>query len=259
MRAKTLRGRFADRRPKHAPERCAPKTAPCGADPSRTARSKTGDPVTKSVEFLFDFVSPTSYLAYMALPRIADRAGASVTWTPVLLGAIMQATGNRPPIGVAAKGRWMAADIARWAHHYGLAFRHNAAFPVSTLAVMRGAVAFEDDPVIRPYCDAMFNAMWVEDRDLSRDAEIDAVLGTLGIDPDIFHERIADPAIKDRLKANTDGAVARGVFGAPTFFVGDVMHFGQDRLWMVGEDLGIPPVEAFEIVLGGHGAAAAEG
>lgn len=206
--------------------------------------------MTKTIEFLFDFVSPTSYLAYEVLPRIVDRADAHVTWTPVFLGGIMQATGNRPPGTIDAKGRWMQADMARWVDHYGIPFRRNAAFPVNTLTILRGAVAYMGDPVIRYYCDAMFRAMWVEDRDLSQRAEIDAVLERVGMDPDIFHERVAEQEVKDRLKANTDGAVARGVFGAPTFFVGDTMHFGQDRLWMVAEDLGIPPVEAFELILG---------
>lgn len=215
--------------------------------------------MSKSVEFLFDFVSPTSYLAYMVLPKIIDRAEeAYVTWTPVFLGGIMQATGNRPPGTVDAKGRWMAADMARWVEHYRIPYRRNAAFPVNTLTVLRGAVAYLDDPVIRYYCDAMFQAMWVEDRDLSQKAEIDAVLEKVGIDPRIFHERVAEPAVKERLKANTEDAVARGVFGAPTFFVAGNMHFGQDRLWMVAEDLGIPPVEAWELILAGYEPAMAE-
>ncbi len=214
--------------------------------------------MTKTVEFLFDFVSPTSYLAYMVLPRIADRADAHVTWTPVFLGGIMQATGNRPPGTVDAKRRWMADDMARWVQHYGIPYKRNSAFPVNTLTILRGAMAYLDDPVLRYYCDAMFHAMWVEDRDLSQRAEIDAVLDGLGMDPQIFHERVAEPAIKERLKANTDDAVARGVFGAPTFFVGDAMHFGQDRLWMVAEDLGIPPVEAFELILSDQTAVSAE-
>lgn len=204
--------------------------------------------MTKTVEFLFDFVSPTSYLAYMVLPRIADRADAHVTWTPVFLGGIMQATGNRPPGTVGNKGKWMADDMARWVRHYGIPYKRNSAFPVNTLTILRGAVSFLDDPVLRYYCDAMFHAMWVEDRDLSQKAEIDAVLETLGMDPEVFHERVAQQEIKERLKANTENAVARGVFGAPTFFVGDNMHFGQDRLWMVAEDLGIPVGDAFALM-----------
>ena len=208
--------------------------------------------MSKTVEFLFDFVSPTSYLAYSVLPKIIDRADAHVTWTPVFLGGIMQATGNRPRQARSrARGRWMRADMERWVAHYGIPFRRNSHFPFNSLAVLRGAVAYMDDPVIRPYCDAMFRAAWVEDRDLSDPAEIAAVLETLGMDPDLFDERIADPAVKDRLKANTDGAVARGVFGAPTFFVGETVHFGQDRMWMVAEQLGIPVAEAFQLMFGG--------
>ncbi len=205
----------------------------------------------KTVEFLFDFVSPTSYLAYSVLPKIIDRADAMVTWTPVFLGGIMNATGNRPPGTIESKGRWMRADLQRWVAHYGIPFHRNPHFPFNSLSVLRGAVAYMDDPVIRPYCDAMFRAAWVEERNLADPAEIATVLDTVGMDPDFFNERIAEQPVKDRLKANTDGAVDRGVFGAPTFFVGDTMHFGQDRMWMVAEDLGIPVAEAFALMFGG--------
>lgn len=212
----------------------------------------------KTVEFLFDFVSPSSYLAYMALPRIADRADARVVWTPVHLGDMPDAPGSAARPMTAARTRWVAEDAARWALHYGIPFRQNSAFPVDTKSILLGAVAFMDDPLIRPYCDVMFKALWADDRDLSQRAELDSVLDTLGMDPEIFHERIAAPAIQARLQENTDGAVARGVFGVPTFLVGENLHFGQDRLWMVAEDLGIPPVEAFEIALGGREAEPAE-
>jgi 2-hydroxychromene-2-carboxylate isomerase len=207
--------------------------------------------MSKTVEFLFDFVSPTSYLAYMVLPKIIDRADAMVTWTPILLGGIMQSTGNRPPGTVENKGRWMRADLERWLAHYGIPFKRNSHFPFNSLVALRGAVAYMDDPVIRPYCDAMFRAAWVEDRNLGERDEIGAVVDSLGIEPDFFRERIADQAVKDKLKANTEGAADRGVFGAPTFFVGDNMHFGQDRMWMVAEDLGIPVAEAFALMFGG--------
>ena len=215
--------------------------------------------MSKTVEFLFDFVSPTSYLAYMVLPKIVDRADAMVTWTPIFLGGIMQSTGNRPPGTVENKGRWMQADMARWLAHYGIPFNRNSHFPFNSLVALRGAVAYMDDPVIRPYCDAMFRAAWVEDRNLAERAETDAVVDSLGIDPDSFHERIANQAVKDKLKDNTDGAVARGVFGAPSFFVGGNLHFGQDRMWMVAEDLGIPVAEAFAIMFAGGEPASLEG
>src|SRR5690625_838110 len=173
---------------------------------------KAGEIMAKTVEFLFDFVSPSSYLAYMALPRIADRADARVVWTPVHLGDMPAALGSAARPLTAARTRWMAEDAARWALHYGIPFQQNSAFPVDTKSILLGAVAFMDDPLIRPYCDVMFKALWVDDRDLSRQSELDSILDTLGMDPEIFHERIADPAIHARLQENTDGAVARGVF-----------------------------------------------
>lgn len=220
--------------------------------------AKAGETMPKTVEFLFDFVSPSSYLAYMALPRIADRAGARVVWTPVHLRGIRESIDGPSPAMIAARTRWMVEDAARWAGHYGIPFQQNSAFPVNTLPILLGAVAFMDDPLIRPYCEVMFKAIWADDRNLSQKAELDSVLDTLGMDPEIFHERIADPAIEARLRENTENAVARGVFGVPTFLVGQSMHFGQDRLWMVAEDLGVPPVEAFEIALGGREAEPAE-
>lgn len=232
---------------------------PCLYKPDMRPRSaKAGEIMPKTVEFFFDFVSPSSYLAYMALPRIADRADARVIWTPVHFSQMREAVGDRSPEAIEARTRWMAADAARWAGHYGIPFRHNSAFPVDTLPVLLGAVAFTDDPLIRPYCDTIFKALWVEDRDLSEAAVLDDVLDTLGMDPEIFRDRIGDPAIAAQLRANTDSAVSRGVFGVPSFITGENMHFGQDRLWMVAEDLGIPPVEAFEIALGGREAEPAE-
>jgi 2-hydroxychromene-2-carboxylate isomerase len=145
----------------------------------------------------------------------------------------------------------MQADMARWLAHYGIPFKRNPHFPFSSLVALRGAVAYMDDPVIRPYCDAMFHAAWVEGRNLGEREELGAILETLGIEPDFFRERIADQAVKDTLRANTDGAVARGVFGAPSFFVEGNMHFGQDRMWMVAEDLGIPVAEAFVLMFSG--------
>ena len=193
----------------------------------------------KTVEFCFDVVSPTSYIAYKVLPKIVEHAGAEILWTPIFLGGVMQATGNRPPGTIENKGRWMRSDMARWAAHYGLEFQRNPHFPVNTLAVQRGAIAYADDPVFSSYLEAMFAAVWVEARDLAQPEELAQALGRVGIAPDVFMQRVSDETIKAKLKNNTEDAVARGVFGAPTFFVGETMHFGQDRLFMVAEDLGV--------------------
>ncbi len=194
--------------------------------------------MAKSVEFLFDVVSPASYIAWHVIPKVAAAAGAEVIYTPIFLGGIMQATGNRPPGTVEAKGAWMRKDMARWAEMYRLEYRRNSVFPQKTIAAMRGMIVLAEAPEFRAYGDALFRAMHAEDREIQDPGVFAEIVSAVGLDPQSFAEQISDQAIKDKLIANTEAAVARGMFGAPTFFVGEEMHFGQDRMWMVAEDLG---------------------
>jgi len=189
------------------------------------------------IEFLFDFGSPTTYLAYTQLPRLAADTGARIDYVPMLLGGVFKATGNHSPVTVPAKGRWMWHDIQRFARRYGVPFTHNPHFPVNTLPLMRGAVAFQMKQPQRfmPYVDAMFRAMWVEPANLGDAAVLAAKLRSAGFEPDEFQALVGDADVKARLIANTESAVARGVFGAPSFFVGDQLFFGQDRLDFVRE------------------------
>lgn len=191
----------------------------------------------KTVEFLFDFGSPTSYLAYKRLPTIAGRHGARVQYTPILLGGVFKATGNTSPATIPAKARYMNLDLARFAKRYGVVLNFNTHFPVNTLPLMRGAVAYQPTNHFDMYVNAMFDAMWAHPRNLNDQAEIAHVLNDIGVEPDDFLARIERPDVKEKLKANTEGAVARGVFGAPTFFVNGEMFFGQDRLDFVEEML----------------------
>jgi 2-hydroxychromene-2-carboxylate isomerase len=193
--------------------------------------------MTKTVEFLFDFGSPTSYLAYKQLPKIAARHGARIIWTPILLGGVFKATGNSSPVTVPLKARYMNNDLARFAARYGVVLNFNTHFPVNTLPLMRGAVAYQTTNQFDLYVNAMFDAMWAHPRNLNDQAEIAHVLNDIGIEPGDFVARIERPDVKEKLKANTEGAVARGVFGAPTFFVDGDMFFGQDRLDFVEEKL----------------------
>jgi len=190
-----------------------------------------------AIEFLFDFGSPTTYLAHTQLPRIAEETGARVDYVPVLLGGVFKATGNQSPVMVPAKGRWMGQDIQRFARRYGVPFKFNPHFPINTLALMRGAVAFQMKQPQRfmPYVDAVFRALWVEPTNLGDPAVLAATLEAAGFKADEFQALIGDADVKARLIANTEAAVARGMFGAPTFFVGQEMHFGQDRLDFVRE------------------------
>ncbi len=193
----------------------------------------------KQVEFLFDFGSPTAYLAYTQLPRIAKQHGAQIVWTPILLGGVHKASGNQSPAFVPAKGRWMFADIAKWAKRYGVTFAMNPNFPINTMALMRGAVAMQlkMPGQFLTYVDAMYKAMWEKPRNLGDPAEVAAVLKEAGLDPEKVFALVGAQDVKDKLKANSDDAVERGVFGAPTFFIGDEMFFGQDRLEFVAEAL----------------------
>lgn len=193
----------------------------------------------RTIEFFFDFGSPTTYLAHTQLPRIAAETGASLVYRPLLLGGVFKATGNASPVTVPAKGAWMGQDIARWARRYGVPFAFNPHFPINTLTLMRGAVGLQlkQPALFGPYVDAVFHALWVQPRDLGQPAEVAAVLAPLGLAPEAFMALVGDPEVKAALIAATDEAVARGVFGAPTCFVRGQMHFGQDRLDFVREAL----------------------
>ena len=186
--------------------------------------------MSKTIEYFFDFGSPSAYLAHTQLSAIAERSGAELVYRPMLLGGVFQATGNTTPAAIPAKGKYMGRDIARCAARYGEPYHSNPHFPVNTLNVMRGAVAAQQDGVLKSYMDAVYRAVWVDQKNTADPEVFAEVLVTAGLDAENFAERIQDPAIKDGLKSNTQEAVERGVFGAPTMFVGEEMFFGQDRL-----------------------------
>jgi 2-hydroxychromene-2-carboxylate isomerase len=193
----------------------------------------------RTVEFFFDVGSPASYLAWTQLPRLAAETGAVVAWRPMLLGGVFKATGNASPVTVPAKGRWMTDDLRRWAERYGVPFRMNPHFPINTLTLMRGAAGMQMRHPDRflALVDAIERAMWETPRDLGDADVLVATLREAGFDPAEFAALVADPEVKAGLIATTEEAVARGVFGAPTFFVGEQMFFGQDRLEFVREAL----------------------
>lgn len=186
--------------------------------------------MARTLEFYFDYGSPYSYLADTQVEAIAQRAGATLVRKPMLLGGVFKATGNHSPAELPQKSAWSAFDMPMWARHYGVPFQRNPFFPVNTLALMRGAAAAQIDGSFERYHPAVFKAMWVEGRNLNDMKEVAAVLSSAGLDAGKFGARIQDQDVKDRLKATTEEAVARGVFGAPTCFVDKMMFFGNDRL-----------------------------
>lgn len=195
--------------------------------------------MTKTVEFCFDLISPPSYLAYTQLPAMAAQAGARIVWRPVLVGAIHKATGNRAPIEVPAKGKYLLADLARYAARYRVPFRLNPHFPFNTLPHQRmatGLLLRQPESFIG-FVERMFEAIWVEGLNLTDPAVIAEVIARAGLDAAQVMALAEDPQVKEALREATESAVARGAFGVPTFFVGEQMFWGQDRLEFVRDAL----------------------
>jgi 2-hydroxychromene-2-carboxylate isomerase len=192
------------------------------------------------VEFLFDFGSPNAYLAHRVIPAIEARTGARFAYVPVLLGGVFKATGNRSPMeayaGIAGKLAYEGLETRRFvARHKLERYAPNPHFPVNTLMIMRGAVAARSLNVFEPYVETMFAAMWEDGRKMDDPAVVADVLSAASLPADRLLALSQERGVKDELVANTTAAVARGVFGSPTFFVGEEMFFGKDRLRDVEE------------------------
>lgn len=188
--------------------------------------------MSDSVEFFFDYGSPFSYLADALLPGLAARCGARVEHRPMLLGAVFKATGNRSPMQepVEAKRRYGGLALQRSALRAGAPFRINPHFPINTIALMRTAVAAQRSGCFEPFHRAIYPAFWAEEKNLGDPDVISAVADAAGLDGRALLAAAGDDAVKAELRANTDEAVRRGAFGAPTFFLGEEMFFGVDHL-----------------------------
>jgi 2-hydroxychromene-2-carboxylate isomerase len=195
-----------------------------------------------AVQFHFDFGSPNAYLSHKILPEIERRTGVKFDYVPILLGGIFKATNNRSPMEAFAsiknKFEYERLEMNRFIEKHGLDhFQMNPFFPVNTLTLMRGAVAMKMDGDFARYVDAVFRHMWEEPKKMDDPAVIRAALDDSGLDGGKLLERVQDPKIKERLVRNTEESVARGSFGAPTFFVGNEIFFGKDRLRDVEEKI----------------------
>jgi 2-hydroxychromene-2-carboxylate isomerase len=189
------------------------------------------------LEFFFDYGSPFSYLADTQLEGLAGRTGAVVSYRPMLLGGVFKETGNSSPISIEAKRKYMNADLERWAKHYGVPALHNPHFPINTIRLMRGAIAAQRSGVFAAYHRAIFDAFWRDGLNLGDAAVVRGVLERAGLDAVRLAAASEEHAVKDALRVATETAVVRGAFGAPTFFVGDQMFWGNDRLLFVEQAL----------------------
>lgn len=198
--------------------------------------------MTKTLEFIFDFGSPNAYLAYRALPTILAATGAELVINPCLLGGIFKATGNQAPTAAFAnvKGKlaYERLEIERFIKRYRLnKFRFNPYFPVNSLMITRGLVAAQTAGVAAPYVETVLAAMWEDGLKMDDAAIVATRLNSVGLDGKKLVARTQDDDVKQKLIANTQSAVERGAFGIPTFFVGDEMFFGKERLGQVEEEL----------------------
>jgi 2-hydroxychromene-2-carboxylate isomerase len=182
------------------------------------------------VDFYFDFSSPYSYLAATQLPAIAARHGATVRWRPVVLAAVFEAAGNRMPASSPPKAVWMLQDLRRWSAEYGVPFVMNARFPLNTIPAMRLVLVAERHGKAEAVALDLFRRTWALDQDPN--AQLAEVAATAGL-PEGAAALVQAPEVKAALKASTDEAIARGVFGAPAMFVGADLFWGNDRLHMV--------------------------
>jgi 2-hydroxychromene-2-carboxylate isomerase len=194
--------------------------------------------MSATLEFYFDFGSPTAYLAHQRLGQLAAQYPLQVHYKPMLLGGIFKATGNASPITIPAKGHYMMGhDLPRFAKRYGVEMNPNPHFPINTLNLMRGAIAAERLGYFNAFVDAVYDAVWVQGKNMGDIEVITRVLNDRDLDAQALLALSQDPEVKAELIARTEAAVARGIFGTPTFFMGEEMYFGQDRLDFVEEAL----------------------
>jgi 2-hydroxychromene-2-carboxylate isomerase len=192
-----------------------------------------------TAELFYDYVSPFSYLAYVQLDGLCSRTGVEIAHRPTVLGGIFKAAGNTSPIQdpCEAKRGFVLVTLQRWVAHHRAPFRMNPHFPLNSVPALRCAVAAQGMGVFDQANRALFRAMWADGVDLADPGEIERVLAAAGLDAKAILDASGTDAAKSALRANTDEAVARGAFGAPSFFVDDQMFWGQDQIVLLEDHL----------------------
>lgn len=188
--------------------------------------------MSKPIEFFFDYVSPYSYLADTQIRKLYP----DIVYRPFFLGAVMKATGNNPPLTVPAKFAYLNTDMARWVERYRVDFVMNPDFPQNTAKALRLAIVAAEYDAFLPVHHDLFSAMWVDQQNLGNEALLAGIAAKHGLGGDAMSQVESD-GIRDKLRRNTEEAVERGAFGAPTFFVGEQMFFGNDRFEFIADAL----------------------
>ena len=193
----------------------------------------------KSVEFYFDLGSPYSYLAYYHLLQMAEQQEIQIVYKPILLGGVFKATGNRSPIEIPVKGVYSILDMQRWAEYYQIPMQMNPHFPMNTLTLMRilTGVQLLHLEKFEQVLKLLFDGMFGTPQNLNEPTVLAEVLKPSGFSVEDIMSIVQSDVVKQKLITETEQAIQRGLFGAPTFFVGDEMYWGQDRLHFVEQAL----------------------
>ena len=194
--------------------------------------------MSKTVDFYYDFGSPTAYLAHKRLQQLSARYDFTVNYKAILLGGVFKATGNTTPVAIPAKGKYMLEhDLPRFAKRYGVPLNFNPHFPLNTLGLMRGAIAASRLDCLARYVDVVYDAVWVAGENMSEPEVVARVLAAGDLDAVALMTLSQDPEVKAELISSTEEAVERGAFGAPTLYLDGEMYFGQDRIDFIEEAL----------------------
>ena len=193
--------------------------------------------MSKTIDFYYDYGSPTTYLAWTQIFDLAEKHGATVVRKPALLGGIFKNTGNQTPAAVPAKGKYMFVEMQRYAKRYGVPMRFNDNFPINTIYLMRGALHARREGFLPAYDKVCFESMWVNNLNMGDPEVMAKVFTDAGFDANSIGAAMQDPSIKKELFDLTEQATAAGLFGMPAFIIDGEMYWGQDRLDFVEEAL----------------------
>lgn len=185
------------------------------------------------LEFFWDAVSPYTYLAATQMAHLREETGARIIWRPFFLGGVFKASGNQPPLQLPAKARYLPRDLQAWADFYQVPFTFPANFPTNTLLAMRMACLIDDPQQQEAFALALFETYWGRGEDIASEVKLGSLADQVGLDGAVLLAGAQTEEAKERLKRNTQEAVERGAFGAPTFFIGQEMFWGNDRLPLI--------------------------
>jgi len=192
--------------------------------------------MSDTIDFYFDFSSPYGYLGSTRIEAVAEKHGRTVSWHPILLGAIFKVSGQAPLTSYPLKGDYAIHDFNRAAREHNIPYTHPDPFPIGAVAASRACCwlkASEDASVnskLTPFVHAIFKAYYVDGRNVSEPEQVLSIASEIGIDKDALASALGDQSVKDALKTAVDQAIQLGIFGAPTTVVDGELFWGSDRI-----------------------------